>query len=277
VDGLKPVETIRNLVSKWTMVSIERVSRVKTIQLDTIIRTTKKTKFMKTSSLRFTLASIAAAIGFATSAQGQLIINTAAAAGQPSYDFGTVSISAYFGDTAAVPNALINSNNLNFFGVNSQLTLAGDNNVNAINDRDGILGGADQERLQLVLDSGYGLSGITWNFSRADGPLATDGVSISGFAFNPGATFSGGISGTPTFSGGVLNFQISTFNGTVNTITFANPAASYGATLEIIVADSTQSGAQFASRTFTVVPEPSSMALIALGVGAMVAARKRNA
>lgn len=171
-----------------------------------------------------------------------LVVNNASAAGQASYDFGPAILSAFYGANAATPNALLN-NNLNYLGVNSSIVPT-DSNANAINDRDGINGGADQERLRIAIKPRYGLALLTWNYSRADGPLATDGVTISGF--------SGGISAAnPVYSAGRLTFQISAFNATVNTITFANPAASSNATLEITVADSTQAKPQFALQSLS--------------------------
>jgi len=175
-----------------------------------------------------------------------LVVNNAAGAGQSSFNYGPATLSAFFGAAASTPNALINSANLSYLGVNSS-AVPTDSNANAINDRNGAAGGTDQERLRITLQNRHGLARLTWQWSRADGPLATDGVSISGFNSNPGAVFSGGISAAnPIYSSGKLTFQITAFNGTVNTITFTNPAASSNATLEITVADSTQATPQFA-------------------------------
>ena len=180
-----------------------------------------------------------------------LLVNSASAAAQPSFNFGAATVSAFFGSSASTPNALINSANPAYLGVNSS-AFPPDGNVNAINDRDGVAGGADQERLRIELQNRHGLARLTWQWSRADGPLATDGVSISGFHADPQAVFSGGIgAAAPVYSTGRLTFQISAFNGNVNTVTFANPAASSNATLEITVADSTQAGPQFALRSLS--------------------------
>lgn len=216
-----------------------------------------------------------AILTISTSLQAQLINNIAASAGQPSYDFGPVVFSAFLGDTAPTPNALINSNNLVFLGV-----LSSSGNVNAINDVDGIFGGADQERLRLALDPGATLSAFTYNFTRANGPLATDGISISGFLADPIASFApGSIVGTPTYSAGVLNFKVPSaqFTGTIRTVSFANLAASDGATLEFVVADSSLAGPQLASRSFTiVVPEPSACTLVLMGLGFAARSLRRN-
>jgi len=220
-------------------------------------------KFTRLSSYLGTLA-----LTIVSSLQAQVLItNSPASAGQASYDFGPVVISAYLGASAPTPNALINTNSLTFLGV-----LSSSGNVNAINDADGLFGGADQERLQLTLDAGYGLSAFTYNFSRANGTLATDGVSISGFLADPGATFAAGsLNGVATYSAGVLNFKIpgAQFSGTIRTVTFSNLAASDGATLEFVVADSGQAAPQLATQSFTVqaVPEPTALALLLMGSG----------
>jgi hypothetical protein len=228
---------------------------------------------MKASFARFVFPVVLVA-GAALGHAQITITNNSSAAGQPSYDFGPVVVSAFLGDTAVTPNALINSNNLQFLGV-----LSTSGNVNSINDADGAFGGVDQERLRLTLDSGYGLSAFDWAWTRADGPLTTDGISISGFLADPGATFSGGITGTPFYSAGVLNFQVAgaDFSGTVRTVSFANLAASDGASLEIVVADSTQAGPQLTPRSFTVavVPEPSAFALLGLGAVGLLGMRRR--
>ena len=122
------------------------------------------------------------------------VTNNASAAGQTSYDFGPVTISAFLGETEVTPNSFINNGNLTFLGINST-SLTNDNGVNSINDVDGVVGGGDQERMRLEIDTGYYLTNLTWAWSRADGPLPTDGVSISGFSSDPGVVFSGGTAG----------------------------------------------------------------------------------
>jgi hypothetical protein len=55
----------------------------------------------------------------------------------------------------------------------SQL-IQGRDNVNAVTERDGVFGGANQDRLRLSLDSLDACSRFPGYWSRADGPVATD-------------------------------------------------------------------------------------------------------
>jgi hypothetical protein len=101
-------------------------------------------------------------------AQPILITNNASAAGQASYDFGPVTVSAFFGGAAVTPNALINSANLSYIGVNSSAFPTSDGNVNAINSRSTNFAGVDQERLRLEIHSGYYLTNLTCHGRCAD-------------------------------------------------------------------------------------------------------------
>jgi hypothetical protein len=158
-------------------------------------------------------------------------------------------------------------------------------NDNAFNDQDTTAGNGDDETLEFVFASNAGLAGISWDFSRADGPLATDGVNISGFLVDPMASFTGDAGVVATYSGGVLNLQLSgaEFKNPDTFMTLGVTGASAGQTLVLSVNDSTQGGAQLAitgmsyDNMTTAVPEPSSMALIGFAVVGLMASRKRAA
>jgi hypothetical protein len=128
-------------------------------------------------------------------------------------------------------------------------------NANAFNDPDGVAGNEDDESLQFVFASGAGLEEISYDFSRADGPDAGDGVIITGFLANPNVTFS--VDDENLFAvydavaGSVrLNIPGTLFGGTEVFIGF-NASASDGQTLLMTVNDSTQANAQFAIRSIS--------------------------
>lgn len=177
-----------------------------------------------------------------------VVTNNPSAAGSPSFNFGPATFSAFRGEDVTAPNTVLSSNDLAYLGI------AGGSNPNSIDNADGIAGGTNQERMRIGIHFGYSLDRLTWSWSRADGPLATDGVRIAGFLSDPGAVFSGGLNGvTPVYNSGTLTFQVSDLNASVQSISFTNPAATTGATLEVSVADSTQSNPQFSitSANFT--------------------------
>jgi hypothetical protein len=145
-------------------------------------------------------------------------------------------------------------------------------NAGAFNDPDVNPNNGNEEGLQFAFVATAGLSQITYDFSRADGPGASDGVIISGFTTDPMVTFS--IANVNLFAvynastGTVrLNIPGTLFSGTLTAINF-NPAASAGQTLLMSVTDTNQAGAQFAIRGISydnataAVPEPSSLALL---------------
>ena len=102
------------------------------------------------------------------------------------FDNGEVSITPLVGTTVSTFNA--NAARLGIDGVGS--------NNNAFNDPDTDPNNGNEEKLQLVFQPTSGLTGISWDFSRADGPGANDGVLISGFTSDPGATISGVTTGS---------------------------------------------------------------------------------
>lgn len=158
-------------------------------------------------------------------------------------------------------------------------------NVGAFNDPDTDANNGNEERLVFDFVASSGLTRIAYDFSRADGPGAQDGVVISGFLSDPGVTFS--IADANLFAvydgaGSVrINIPGTLFNGTDVDINFG-AAASDGQTLSLSVTDTTQAGAQLAitgisyDNDIVAVPEPATATCLALiGLGAFVR-RRRN-
>lgn len=178
------------------------------------------------------------------------------------FNNGDLSVTPFIGTTAATFNG--NAVRLGIDG-------AGTNN-NAFNDPDTDPNNGNEEKLQLVFQPTSGLTGISWDFSRADGPGANDGIFITGFTADPGVIYGGGslpITSTVTYNAGVLQLDLTgaDFNDPLSFVTLSNPAASAGQTLLITTTDTTQAGAQFAIREISyenAVPEPSSLALLSL-------------
>lgn len=156
-------------------------------------------------------------------------------------------------------------------------------NNNAFNDPDTTADNGDDETLQLAFSATSGLTGLSWDFARADGPLATDGIRITGFLSDPTVGIATPLTGPGTsgltYSAGTLQFQLSgaAFSQTDGVLTL-DGAASAGQTLTILVNDSTQAGAQLPITSISYnneVPEPGSLAL--LGLGGLLIVRRRRA
>ncbi|MDQ8191562.1 PEP-CTERM sorting domain-containing protein [Roseibacillus persicicus] len=185
-----------------------------------------------------------------------------------SFSDGNLTLTPLQGTSAATFNAHGIRLGIDDFGTNA----------NSFNDPDTDPNNGNEEKLQFDFAPTVGLSSISYDFSRADGTGANDGVIISGFTADPGVTFS--ISNANLFAvynaGSVrLNLPGSLFDGTETFINF-DPAASAGQTLLLSVTDTTQAGAQLAIRSisYDTIPEPSSTALLALGGLALLRRRR---
>ena len=119
-------------------------------------------------------------------------------------------------------------------------------NANAFNDPDAIAGNGNDEQLRFEFGNNAGLTQLSWDFARADGPMEDSGVRISGFTSDPGVSVTGP-GASASYANGVVNLQLSgaAFAQTDGFLNLANPAASTGATLLLTVTDTTQAGAQF--------------------------------
>ena len=160
-------------------------------------------------------------------------------------------------------------------------------NVNAFNDPDQIAGNANDETLVFEFSATSGLTQISYDFSRARGPLATDGITISGFLFDPMATLVGPASATDqssvSYNAGTGTLQLiiggGDFVGDDVTLQL-NSSPSTGQTLTLEVHDSVQAGAQFAItgiqyNNASTIPEPTSVALLGLAGLPLITRRRR--
>jgi hypothetical protein len=131
----------------------------------------------------------------------------------------------------------------------------------------------DREAVDITLDATVGLSGITLRWTRAAG-AAPDGVVISGFTADPGATTSTGVG--LTYNSGSLFLNYSWDAGTVRAFNFSNLNASNGQTLRFSVTDADNPGPQATinSISYDTIPEPSSALLTALAGLALLRRRR---
>lgn len=115
------------------------------------------------------------------------------------------------------------------------LGVQGGSNGGAVDNADGLLGGGDDERLEIIMDSGFGLTGIDFIFTRAFP------INITGFTSNPLASSSIG-NVVPTYipATGTLEIAHPWQGGNVSEITFGNPGASSGQTLNLTTLDAGQ-------------------------------------
>lgn len=218
---------------------------------------------MKRSLKTFAIAMLVVALLHGTSLAASVTLSPGDISG---LDTNTVSFSN--GDLTLTPTiggapATFNGNAARL-GIDDQ-----GSNANAFNDPDTDPNNGNEERLEFAFSSDSGLTGIAWDFSRADGPGPDDGVIITGFTADPGASVDAGAStefpNSVSYNAGALNIQITgaNFGGTIHALTLANPSASFGQTLLMTVTDTTQDGAQLAIRSisYEVIPEPTTLML----------------
>lgn len=186
---------------------------------------------------------------------------------------GLVTLFAYQSTDSLVAGAF-NSGNSNFIGVSNL------GNVNAVNDVDGDpTTGDDQEAIDIALSPTVGLSSIGFNFSRAEGPAATDGIQIAGFASDPGASATGTYADLRWDAGtNSIYFELAPadFNTGGQLLTFSNLSASGGQTLRLTANDSSEAGSQAAITviSYDPIPEPSIALLAGLGLFGLLRRRR---
>lgn len=190
-----------------------------------------------------------------------------------SFSDGNVTLTPFIGTTEATFNAspapVNNPAGPRRLGIDDN-----DTNGNGFNDPDTDPDNGNDERLQFAFAPTVGLNSITYDFSRADG--VNGGVFISGFLADPQISFSvadPGLFAEFDDTTGTARIVIpgSLFPTGVDTTINFNPATSAGETLLLRVVDTDQANAQLAILGITIdddvqpIPEPSSVALLALG------------
>lgn len=153
-------------------------------------------------------------------------------------------------------------------------------NNSAIGDADGNpLTVGDREWINVALAGDATLTDIGFIFTRAGGPLATDGIAISGFVSNPMASLDAAAAAagvTTTFDAGTLYVNHGWRGGAVSMVSFANSSASLGQTLTIGANDSSEAAPQVVinALSYAVVPEPTSLALAGMAAAFIIKRRK---
>lgn len=146
-----------------------------------------------------------------------------------------IDVRPFFGDGTA-----------GLFGVNGTCCIGVQSGTNAaaVDDVDGVQGGADSERLEFQFDPGYGLVGIDFIFTRANPIL------LSGFLTDPQITIGNNPNGniTAVYDDAAKSVRITHpwAGGSVTDFTFRNPGASSGQKITLIVVDAVEAGPQAA-------------------------------
>jgi hypothetical protein len=175
---------------------------------------------------------------------------------------GLVTLTPYSNVTGAGTVGTLGAG-LNFFGVGAD---------NAIKDTDGNPATTDdREAIDIELAGTVSLSGISFRWTRAAG-TAPDGVVISGFLADPGASTASGVG--ISYSSGSLFLNYAWDSGTIRSFEFSNLSASLGQTLRVSVNDVDSAGPQATINTITYVPEPSAALLGGLGLLALLRRRR---
>jgi hypothetical protein len=176
------------------------------------------------------LAALSADRSFATTAGYADVLD-----GDGLYSNAGINVTPFFGNGSS-----------GLFGVNGSCCMGvqtGTNNV-AVDDGDGLQGGADAERLEFQLDAGFGLVGIDFIFARANPIL------LSGFLTDPqiavGFNPNGNI--TAAYDDATKSVRITHpwAGGSVTDFTFGNPGASSGQKITLSVFDPAQAAPQAA-------------------------------
>jgi hypothetical protein len=133
--------------------------------------------------------------------------------------------------------------------------------------------------MDIDLASDAGLTTIGFIFTRADGPLPTDGIVISGFASDPAASLdpaAAAVGVTANYNSGALYVNHAWRGGAVSVVSFGNLAASLGQIISIGANDSNEIRPQVVvnSMSYETIPEPSTLLLA--GLAAVFAVMKRK-